>query len=254
MNILCIGDVVGHTGAEMVSCQLKYIKQDYDIDFVIANAENAATGNGITKENADLLLNAGVDVITMGNHTFSKKDIIKLFDEKYPIIRPLNMQRGTPGAGYIIKNCAGRRIAVINLIGRVYMQPSDCPFLAVKDCIGSIDADIIFVDFHAEATSEKKALGYFLDGSATCVFGTHTHVQTADECLLSKKTAYITDIGMTGPCNSVLGMKKDISIRKFVTMINERYEIAEGNCSLNGIVVSLNSDNLPVKINRINIK
>lgn len=254
MKILCIGDIVGKSGAEMVASQLKYLKMDYEIDFVIANGENCTTGNGINRQRADLLLEAGVDVITMGNHTFSKREVIQLFEEDYPILRPLNLQRGTPGKGYLIKSAVGRKIAVINLIGRAFMQPCDCPFLAAQDCIEKLAADLVFVDFHAEATSEKKAMGWFLNGSATCVFGTHTHVQTADECILNKKTAYITDIGMTGPEQSVLGIKTDIAVRRFLTMMNERYEIAEGNCSLCGIIVTVNDENQAIKIERLEIK
>ena len=255
MNILCIGDIVGKSGSETVAAQLKYLKQDYDIDFVIANGENATTGNGINRERADMLIDCGVDVITLGNHAFSKaKQVSELFAAGYPIIRPINMQRGTPGSGYTVKTAAGKKIAVINAIGRIYMLPADCPFAAVRDCIDSIDADIVFVDFHAEATSEKKAMGYFLDGSATCVFGTHTHVQTADEQILPKGTAYITDIGMTGPYTSVLGIKKEIAVRKFVTMRNEKYETAEGSCILSGIVTEIGDDNMPKNIFRINIK
>ncbi len=255
MNFLCIGDIVGRCGCEMVASQLKYIRQDYNIDFVIANGENATTGNGINRERADMLIDSGVDVITLGNHAFSKaKQVTELFSSKYPVIRPINMQKSTPGEGYIIKTVNNKKIAVINAVGRVSMLPSNCPFTAVKECMDNIDADIVFVDFHAEATSEKKAMGYFLDGAATCVFGTHTHVQTADEQLLPKKTAYITDIGMTGPFVSVLGLKKEISIRKFLTMQHEKYEIAEGNCMLSGIVVSVGEDNIPADIKRINIK
>lgn len=254
MKILCIGDIVGRSGAEMVASQLKYLKMDYEIDFVIANGENCTTGNGINRQRADLLLEAGVDVITMGNHTFSKREVIQLFEENYPILRPLNLQRGTPGKGYLVKTAGGRKIAVINLIGRAFMQPCDCPFLAAQDCIGMLAADLVFVDFHAEATSEKKAMGWFLNGSATCVFGTHTHVQTADECILDKRTAYITDIGMTGPEQSVLGIKTDIAVRRFLTMMNERYEIADGNCSLCGIIVTVNDENQAIKIERLEIK
>ncbi len=255
MNFLCIGDIVGRQGSEMVAAQLKYIKQDYDIDFVIANGENATTGNGINRERADMLLDCGVDVITLGNHAFSKsKQVTELFRDGYPIVRPINMQKATPGEGFIIKTCGGKKIAVINAMGRVYMIPGDCPFTAIKECISEIDADIIFVDFHAEATSEKKALGYYLDGEITCLFGTHTHVQTADEQLLPKGTAYITDLGMTGPYVSVLGVKKECSIKKFLTMQHEKYENADGSCMLSGIIVSVGEDNMPTGIQRINLR
>ncbi len=253
MNILCVGDIVSRNGAEMLASQLKYIRQDYDIDFVIANGENATTGNGINRERADFLLDCGVDVITLGNHAFSKRNVTELFDDGYPVIRPANMQEGTPGPGYVIKTVCGKRIAVINLIGRVFMQPADCPFLTANKLISTIPADVFVVDFHAEATSEKQALGWYLDGRAACVFGTHTHTQTADERLLPGKTAYITDVGMTGPYNSVLGIKKEIAVKKFLTMQNQRYEPAEGNCTLNAIVVSVGENNLATGVKRINI-
>ena len=253
MNILCIGDIVGKSGAEMLASQLKYLKQDYDIDFVIANGENANTGNGINRQRADFLLDAGVDVITLGNHAFSKPKITELFNDGYPIIRPANMQEGTSGHGYIIKTVCGRRVAIINLIGRVFMQDADCPFEAANRLISELDADIFVLDFHAEATSEKQALGWYLDGRAACVFGTHTHTQTADERILPSGTAYITDIGMTGPYNSVLGVKKEIAVRKFLTMENIRYEHAEGNCMLNGIVVGIGENGLASRIKRINL-
>ena len=252
MNILCIGDVVGRNGAEMIAGQLKYLKQDYNIDFVIANGENANTGNGINRERADLLLDAGVDVITLGNHAFSKPRVTELFNDGYPIIRPANMT-DVSGPGYIIRTVCGRRVAVINLIGRVFMREADCPFEAANRLISELDADIFIVDFHAEATSEKQALGWYLDGRATCVFGTHTHTQTADERILPAGTAYITDIGMTGPYNSVLGVKKEIAVKKFLTMENIRYEHAEGNCMLNGIVVAVGENGLASSIKRINI-
>ena len=242
MNILCIGDIVGRNGAETLISQLKYIKQDFDIDFVIANGENATTGNGINKNRADYLLDGGVDVITLGNHAFSKREVGMLFKEKYPIVRPLNMPKKTPGSGYIIKKCNGHDIAVVNLVGRVFMNPCDCPFAAADELLSQIDAKIVFVDFHAEATSEKKALGWYLAGRTTCVFGTHTHVQTADEEILKNHTAYISDIGMTGPHNSVLGVKKEIAIKRFLTMMHEKYENADGMCSINGIVVSVDEE------------
>lgn len=239
MNILCIGDIVGTPGCEMVLSQLKFLKQDYDIDFVIANGENAATGNGITEEKAEKLTDCGIDVITLGNHSFAKPDAGRLMDSGFPMIRPLNLPEGTPGKGCIVKECCGKRIAVINLLGRVYMNPVNSPFEAVTECLKSLkdNADIIIVDFHAEATSEKVAMGWYLDGKVSAVFGTHTHVQTADERILPGGTAYMTDIGMTGPYNSVLGVDKDIAVNRFLTLMNRRFEVAQGNCQLNGILI-----------------
>lgn len=253
MNILCIGDVVGRSGVEMAAGQLRYLKQDYDADFVIINGENAADGLGIDRWSADMLLDAGADVITTGNHAFSKKSIFSLFDEKYPVIRPLNSDE-EKGCGYIIKECCGVKIAVVNILGRVFMKNENDPFKAVRNFIDSTDADLVFVDFHAEATSEKLAMGHYLSGKATCVFGTHTHVQTADECIINGKTAYITDLGMTGPFNSVLGVKKEIAVGNFVNGTKEKYETAEGNCRLDGIVVSAQADGIATGITRFSVK
>lgn len=254
MNILCIGDIVGTPGCEMVYSQLRYIKQDHNIDFVIANGENAATGNGITADKAHKLSECGVDVITLGNHSFAKPDAAQLMDNGFPMIRPINLPDGTPGKGYILKECCGKKIAVINALGRVYMNPANSPFEAVKAAVDILQnaADIIIVDFHAEATSEKAAMGWYLDGKVTAVFGTHTHVQTADERLLPNKTAFITDIGMTGPYNSILGVNKDIAVARFLTLMNKRYEVAAGNCTLNGIII--NADGIRANsVSRINL-
>ncbi len=252
MNILCIGDVVGRNGVEMVSSQLKYLKQDYNASFVIVNGENAANGFGIDRWGADRLLDAGADVITTGNHAFSKKEIFALFDEKYPVIRPLNCDE-TKGSGYIIKEKEGVKIAVINLLGKVFMKNENDPFSAARELIDNLEADLVFVDFHAEATSEKLALGNYLKDRATCVFGTHTHVQTADERLIGK-TAYITDIGMTGPTNSVLGVKTEIAVGNFISGKKEKYEVADGNCRLDGIAVSAEKDGSATKITRFSVK
>lgn len=254
MNVLCVGDIVGRSGAQMLAGNLKYIKRDYDIDFVIANGENANTGNGINRSRADFLLDCGVDVITLGNHAFSKREVFTLFNENYPIVRPYNLPKKTPGTGYVIKRVGDKTVAVISLMGRVFMNPCDCPFNTVDELLEKIDADLIFVDFHAEATSEKKAMGWYLAGRATCVFGTHTHVQTADEEILKSHTAYISDVGMTGPYNSVLGVKKEVAVRRFVTSMHERYEIADGNCQINAIAVAVGDDGKAKKIERINLR
>ena len=253
MNIICIGDVVGKSGVEMAAGQIKYLKQDYDAEFVIVNGENAAGGLGIDKWSADMLIDAGADVITTGNHAFSKKAIYTLFDEKYPIIRPLNSDEEC-GCGYIVKECNGVKIAVVNLLGKVFMKNENDPFKPAREFIDSVDAHLIFVDFHAEATSEKLAMGNYLSGRATCVFGTHTHVQTADERIINGKTAYITDVGMTGPYNSILGVKTEIAVGNFINNTKEKYETAEGNCRLDGIVVSAESGGIAKTITRFSIK
>ena len=254
MNILCIGDIVGTPGCEMVYSQLKYLKQDYDVDFVIANGENAATGNGITADKAEKLIDCGIDIITLGNHSFAKAEAGRLMDSGFPMVRPINLPEGTPGKGCFIKEACGKKIAVINALGRVYMNPVDSPFDAVSKCVETVknEADIIIVDFHAEATSEKAAMGWFLDGKVTAVFGTHTHVPTADERILPGGTAYITDIGMTGPYNSILGVDKDIAVNRFLTLMNRRFEVASGNCILSGILIKEENINA-TSISRVSI-
>ena len=256
MNILCIGDVIAQSGVEMVEAHLKSLKAEFEIDFTIANGENCTTGNGINAERADRLIEAGVDVITMGNHTFSKKEIIKLFEQGYPIIRPANMHPSVPGAGYIVKEVKGVNIAVISLLGRVNLEPADCPFRTADDVLGKLPSgSVMVVDFHAEATSEKYALAWYLDGKVSAMFGTHTHVQTADERVFPGGMGYITDLGMTGPYNSVIGLDKNIAVRRFLTQLPERFEWAEGLTCLNAIIFSIDPNTQKtVKVNRIFIK
>lgn len=238
LKILAIGDLIGSAGIKKMKDVLRKVKEKEQIDFVIVNAENSAEGMGITKKNFDDILEANVDVITMGNHTWGKKDIFQFIDHP-KLIRPANYPEGVVGKGYGIYTCKNKKIAVINLIGRVDMGVlSENPFIKVKEIINKIKdkVDMIFVDFHAEATAEKIAMGYFVDGIATGVFGTHTHVQTADEKILPKGTAYITDLGMTGPKYSVIGMDIEVSFKRFETTLPERYKIATGECMFNGVV------------------
>lgn len=256
MKILAIGDLIGNSGIKEMKKQIKEIKAKEDIDFIIVNGENSAEGMGITEKNFNDILDSNVDVITMGNHTWGKRDIFKFIDRD-EIIRPANYPKGVPGKGYNIYNCNGKKIAVINAIGRVDINIlTENPFLIVKDIIENIKnkVDIIVVDFHAEATAEKIALANYLDGMATIVFGTHTHVQTADEQILPKKTAYITDLGMTGPKNSVIGMDIYASIKRFETTLPERYKIADSNLNIfNGVIFEIdNLTNKVVNIRRIN--
>ncbi len=254
MNILCIGDIVGQAGVQTVMSDLSYLKKEHDIGFCIANGENATTGNGITKERADMLLDAGVDVITMGNHLFRKREVFELFKMGYPILRPANLPPQVPGKGAMVIKAQGAKVGVISLIGRVNMHPADCPFRAADKEIEAMDeAEYIFVDFHADATSEKIALGWYLDGRVTCTFGTHTHVQSADERILPGGSAYITDLGMTGPVNSVLGVVKEASIKRFLTGIPEKFDIAEGNTMLCGVVVAAEHRKKAKKISRLRI-
>ena len=244
MNILAVGDLVGNVGIQELKKRLPKIKKDYKIDFTIVNAENSAEGMGITEKNFNDILSIGVDCITMGNHTWGKKDIFKFIDHP-KLLRPNNYPEGVCGKGYNIYKCNNKKIAIINSMGRAEINIGlENPFLITNKIVEEIknDVDIIILDFHAEATAEKVAMGYFLDGKVTAVFGTHTHVQTADEKILPKGTAYITDIGMTGPKYSALGMDLDVAIKRFTTSLPERYKIAIGECMLNAVVFEVNEE------------
>ena len=257
MNILAIGDIVGEIGVKKIVKELPKLKEKYDIDFCIINGENSAGGMGITKKIFDSLINAGADVITMGNHTWGKKDIFSFIDDKR-IVRPANYTKGLPGNDYSIVNKNNKRIAVINLIGRTSMGIlSENPFIVANDIYNKLknQADIFVLDFHAEATAEKIAMGYYMDGKYTIVYGTHTHVQTADEQILEKGTAYIPDIGMTGPKKSVIGMDVGVSFKRFVTSLPERYKLADSEAMINGCVFKINDEtNRTEEIIRINTK
>ncbi|MBP3503072.1 MAG: TIGR00282 family metallophosphoesterase [Clostridia bacterium] len=254
MKILTIGDIVGENGVKKFKEELPKIKQEENIDFIIVNAENSAGGMGITTKIFNELLNMNVDVITMGNHTWGKKDIFSFIDHP-KLIRPANYSKGVVGKGYGIYKCKNKTIAVIDLIGRTDMNIlSDNPFTIAQEIVEKIknECDMIFVEFHAEATAEKIAMANFLDGKITAIYGTHTHVQTADEQILNSGTAYITDIGMTGPIDSVIGMDKEASIKRFVTSLPERYKLADGKCMLNGCIFEVNDEKCRViNINRI---
>lgn len=254
MNILAIGDLIGTAGINELKKRLPQIRQKEKIDFVIVNGENSAEGMGITENNFKDILSQNIDVITMGNHTWGKKDIFKFIDHQ-KLIRPANYPEGVVGKGYNIYTWNNKKIAVINLIGRVDINIlSENPFIIAKKIIQKIEkeVEIIIVDFHAEATAEKIAMGHYLDGKVTAIFGTHTHVQTADEKILPKGTAYITDIGMTGPKNSVIGMDIQASIKRFETTLPERYKIATGECILNGVIFEINEQtNKVTSIKRI---
>lgn len=249
MRILTVGDMVGENSVKWVKSILPRIKEEQKIDFCIINGENAAGGMGITKKLFDDMLLAGGNVITMGNHTWGKKDIFSFIDAK-ELVRPANYSKGVQGKGYEIYTCQNKKIAVINLIGRTSMAVlSENPFTIAKELCTKLkkEADIIIIDFHAEATAEKLAMGYFLDGMCTILFGTHTHVQTADEHILPKGTAYITDIGMTGPEISVIGMDVDVSIKRFVTSLPEKYKMAEGKQMMNACIFEIEDESNKVK-------
>lgn len=257
MKVLAVGDLVGENGLDKLEQMLPKIKSEYKIDFVIVNSENVAGGMGINFKDFDRLLKLNVDVMTMGNHTWAKKDIFTFIDNP-KLLRPANYSKGVVGKGYSIYNCGDKKIAVIDLIGRTNMNVlSENPFTVAKEIIDEISnkTDMIFVDFHAEATAEKIAMKYFLDGKVTALFGTHTHVQTADEEITEKGMGYITDLGMTGPKCSVIGMDIEASIKRFETSLPERYKLADGECILNGVIFEINDENCRTeKITRLYIK
>lgn len=255
MRILAIGDVIGSPGRTYLKDNLDNIKNDFNIDFVIANGENSSGGLGMNPKSFNELIDAGVNAITLGNHTWRKKDILKVIDDSR-VIRPINYLDGTKGRGFRFFNINNKRILVINAVGRVYMEPVNNPFLTVRNAVNELSdkADIIIVDFHAEATSEKIAMGYLLDGKVNLVFGTHTHVQTADDVILPKGTAYISDIGMTGPKESVIGCDKSIIISSFLTEIPEKKVVASGDVKFNAIVIEVDDEtNKTISISRINM-
>lgn len=256
MRILFIGDIVGRTGRRMLKDNLNIIIGEHNIDFVIANGENSAGGVGITKNVYEELLGYGIDIITLGNHAWAKKEIFSFINEADRMVRPANYPYQTPGKPYVIVENKGVRIAVINMCGRVFMESIECPFKAIEEIISEIDskADITILDFHGEATSEKVAMGWFLDGRITAVLGTHTHIQTADERILPNGTAYITDVGMTGPKNSVLGVKKEIIIKKFQTCLPEKFELEDDEGQINSVILNIDDRYLVNAITRLNIE
>lgn len=255
MKILVIGDLVGESGLKKLQSDLGRIKKENEIDFTIVNGENVADGMGITKKHFDGIINAGADCVTMGNHTWGKKDIFTFIDH-LKLIRPANYPEGVCGKGYNIYECKDKKIAVINLIGRTDMNVlSENPFVKADKVLEEIKgkADIIIVDFHAEATAEKIAMGYHLDGRVSAMFGTHTHVQTADERILKNGTGYITDIGMTGPKESVIGMDIAASLKRFITTLPEKYRVAGGDAKMNGCIFEIDNETCKtMKISRIN--
>lgn len=245
MNIIFIGDVVGSMGREMVFEYASRLRNKYEADFVILNGENAAAGRGITKKIYDEFLRAGVDVITMGNHTWDQREIYDFIDDVEYLIRPANFSEEAPGRGMTQVSRNGKTLTVINLHGRTFLPPHDDPFKKADELVESAleDSPFVFVDFHAEATSEKIAMGFHLDGRASVVVGTHTHVQTADERILPEGTAYLTDAGMTGPYDEILGMKKESVLYRFKTNMPTRFEVPKtGRAQLNGLFVRLNDE------------
>jgi 2',3'-cyclic-nucleotide 2'-phosphodiesterase len=246
MRILILGDVIGRPGRRALRDIVPSLIGKEEIDLVVANAENAAGGMGVDLKSARELLSAGVQVLTSGNHIWKKKEIYPFLDEQESLIRPANYPVGAPGRGWCVWQHNGLRALVINLQGRVFMPNHvDDPFRCVDDILkqqGSL-SPVVIVDMHAEATSEKYAMGWYLDGRASIVFGTHTHVQTADERILPGGTAYITDLGMCGPFDSVIGMEKETVIRGFITQLPRQFEVAQDNVVLQGIIADIDDDN-----------
>jgi len=241
MNILFIGDIIGKPGRELIRKGLQGLVARHEVDLVIANAENSAAGFGITKDIGQALLDWGVDVMTSGNHIWDKREAIEYIAREPRLLRPANYPAGVPGRGSCIAQTGdGREVGIVNVMGRVFMLNIDDPFAVVLREIEALRhrTKIVIVDFHAEATSEKVAMGWHLDGKATLVVGTHTHVQTADERILPQGTAYLTDAGMTGPHDSIIGMERAPSLARFLTGMPSKFEPASGNPRLNGVVVT----------------
>jgi metallophosphoesterase (TIGR00282 family) len=235
MLVLAIGDIVGKPGRQAVHALVPDLRKEYGIDLVIANGENAAGGFGLTVGTAQELLDDGVNIITSGNHIWAQKEIIPYLDEDVPVLRPLNYPPGVPGRGYLLKN----RVMVVNLMGRTFMNNLDCPFRAMDALLEGLSSKtkVIIVDFHAEATSEKVAMGHYLDGRVSAVLGTHTHVGTIDARILPGGTAYVTDIGMTGPDDSIIGDDAEAVIQRFLTMMPHRLSVGRGKPLFNAIMV-----------------
>jgi metallophosphoesterase (TIGR00282 family) len=245
INVLCIGDIVGRPGRRIIADKLKALVGERDIDCVIANAENAAGGSGLTPQIYDKLMKYGVNLITLGDHTYRKRDIVKTLETADNIVRPANMSANAAGKDYAIyKTGKGPIVGVTALIGRLFMKPADCPYNAADKILPQLaqKADVIIVDFHAEATSEKIAMGYHLDGRASLCFGTHTHVVTADERILPKGTAYITDIGMTGAHESILGRSIESVLKSFRTQMPYPFQIATGDVKMNAVLATIDSN------------
>jgi metallophosphoesterase (TIGR00282 family) len=245
MKILFIGDIVGSPGREAVKGLVPKLQNEYKLDFVVANAENAAGGSGITASVARELFESGVNVLTSGDHIWKKHEIFEIITKEERILRPLNFPAGVPGRGAsLFKAKNGKSIGVVNVNGRVFMAALECPFKTSKQAVEELSEStkVIIVDIHAEATSEKVALGWYLNGMVSAVMGTHTHVQTADEKILPGGTAYITDVGMTGPLDSVIGRKVEDVLERFLTSVPVRFEVASENIQLQGVVLDIDDD------------
>ena len=252
MKILLIGDIIGKPGRKAASALVPDLRQQYGIDLVIANGENAAGGIGLTPATAEDLFGSGIDVITSGNHIWKHKEILPWLDGGYPILRPLNFPPGVPGKGYLFIN----GVLVVNLLGRTFLSEVDCPFRAMDHLLADMDPkpNVTVIDFHAEATSEKNALGLYLDGRVSAVVGTHTHIGTIDTRVLPKGTAFITDIGMVGPRNSVIGDDVEGVIERFLTQMPHRLSVGKGPVIFNSVLVEIEGNGLAKNITRLDLE
>jgi metallophosphoesterase (TIGR00282 family) len=256
MRILFISDIFGRPGRTALSSHLPSLIEDLGADFVVANGENAASGAGITSNIADNLLAAGVDVITTGNHVWRQREIFPYLERSDRIIRPYNYLDENPGHGWTVCEKDSMKLAVVNLMGDLYIHAPVGPFQSIDAALAELPEDVthILVDMHAEATSEKVALGHYLDGRVTAVIGTHTHIQTADEKILAGGTAYITDAGMTGPHDSVIGVDKDIIISRFITQMPVRFEVAESDVRIEGVIIDAGADGKATALERLQLE
>ena len=256
LTVLCIGDIFGEPGRRALVAFLPRVRSELQIDLVVANVENAAAGFGVTPPLARGFLDAGVDVMTSGNHIWDRKEILGYIVKENLLLRPANYPSGTPGVGSVVVKAGAHQVGVLNLQGRTFMASIDCPFAKADEELLRLrtETSVIVVDMHAEATSEKQAMGWYLDGRVSAVVGTHSHVQTADERILTQGTAYLTDLGLTGPIDSVIGVDKDIIIQRFLTQMPIRFEPAKGPAALRGVVIAVDPETgRATSIQRLNV-
>ncbi len=256
MKIMLTGDVIGRPGRREFAAQTKKLKERENIDIVVVNGENAADGRGLTKDTFEELLAAGADIVTSGNHIFDKRDVFDIIDREPFLLRPANYPEGVPGHGWCVYPYRAKNIGVLNLSGRVFMPPMDCPFQKAEEVLPLLqkECDIILVDFHAEVTSEKAALAFALDGRINAIVGTHTHVQTADERILPKGAAFISDLGMTGPINSIIGFEINSVMPKLTLSMPTRFEVGKAPCVYSALIVEIDEQNRTVGVKRIFLK
>ena len=257
MRVLMVGDIIGRPGRAAFAKYTAMLRREKKIDIVVANGENSSGGKGISRKSMDEMLRGGADIVTSGNHVFDNREVLDFIDSEPYLLRPANYPDGVPGKGWCVYPWRAKNIGVISMSGRAFMPPLDCPFQRAEDALRELrdECDFIFLDFHAEATSEKAAMGWYLDGRANAVVGTHTHVQTADERLLPKGTAYITDLGMTGPSDSVIGDRVDRVLPKFITGMPQRFEVAKGPNIYSAVIIELDEKtNKTIGIERVLIR